>query len=85
MAGQAAYQQALALPAVQAAALVITAVQQVAQQGHQDRVLLAAITLARSHIRLAGAAVHLRLAQMLRVLHPARAAQALRLASRERP
>ena len=85
MAAQAAYQQALALPAVQAAALVITAVQQVAQQGHQDRVLLAAITSALPHIRLAGAAVHLRLAQMLLALHLVRAAQALRLALRERP
>lgn len=85
MAAQAAYQQALALPAVQVAARVIMAVQQVAQQGHQDRVLLAAIILARPHIRLAGAAVHLRLAQMLLALHLVRAAQALRLALRERP
>ena len=77
MAGQAAYQQVSALPVDQAAARVIMAVQQVAQQGHRDKVLLAAITSALLHTHPAGAAAHLRLAQMARVLRLARAAQGL--------
>jgi hypothetical protein len=83
MAVQAAYQQALALLAVQVVVRAITAVQQVAQQGHQDRGLPGAITSARPHIQPAAAAAHLRLAQMQLDLHLARGAQARRLATRE--
>ena len=77
MAGQAAYQQELALPAARAVALAITGLQRVAQQGLQDKVLLAEITSALTHTHLAVVAVHLRLAQMLLVLRLARAAQVL--------
>ena len=70
-------QVAQALPEGQGAALVIAAVQQVVAQEHQDKDLLAAITSALLHTHPAGAAAHLRLAQMARVLRLARAAQGL--------
>jgi hypothetical protein len=77
MADRAASQQVLVLLAVQVVVLVITGLQQAAQQGHLDKVLLAAITSALLHTHPAGAAAHLRLAQMARVLRLARAAQGL--------
>jgi hypothetical protein len=61
------------------------AVQQVAQQEHQDKVLLAATTLALLHTHPAAAGVHLQLAQMVSGLHLARGAQELHPVSLERP
>jgi len=55
-------QVAQALPEDQGAVLVIAALQQVVQQEHQDKDLLAAITLALLRTHPAAAGVHLRLA-----------------------
>jgi hypothetical protein len=77
MADRAASQQVSVLPADQAAVLVITAVQQVAQQGHQDRVLLAAITSALLHTHQVAAGARARLGLMVLGPHLARAAQGL--------
>jgi hypothetical protein len=74
----------MVLPADQAAALVIMLLQQAVRQGHQDRVLLAVTILRRFHIQPAVAAVHLRLAQMLRHLHLAQEVQELRHQSPDR-
>jgi len=85
MADRAASQQVLALPADQAAARAIMELQQVAQQEHQDRVLLAEITSALTHTHQAAAGVRAQLGLMVLGPHLARAAQELRLASQERP
>jgi hypothetical protein len=74
----------LVLPADQAAALVIIAIQQAVGQGQPDKGLLAVPILGGIHIHAAAAAVHQQLVQMLLGLHLAPEVQALRHQSPDR-
>jgi hypothetical protein len=77
MAAQAEHQQELVLLAVQVVVPVITGLQQAVQQGHRDKVSLAATMLRRLHTHQAVEVVRLRLVQMALGLHLVRAVQGL--------